>query len=281
MSRPTDLASLAKHWSDALASWAIPQQILNSASRDPWHLPVTRFADRADRAVSNPTGVSYERAAESLGSRGSVLDVGAGAGAASLHLAPVTAHLTAVDSEPEMLQAFAQRAGELGVDYTLVVGRWPDVAPRVPKHDVAVAHHVVFNVLGIVEFLQALDAEATRRVVLELPPHHPLTWMNPLWSTFHGVERPSSPIAGDLVEILSAMGVDELRAEYWQLDRAEHLASEKSDDESQRQRSALTTQRLCLPTSREGEVLEALRALPADDRRDLVTVSWTPSRSRV
>ena len=277
MSRPTDLASLAKHWSDALASWAIPQHIVDAAPRDPWHLPVTRFADRADRAVSDPSGVSYERAVEALKPSGWVLDVGAGAGAASLPLAPLAEHITAVDSKSEMLEAFAQRASKLGVDHTLVVGRWPDVASRVPKHDVAVAHHVVFNVPDILTFLRALDGAATRRVVMEMPPHHPLTWMSPLWLTFHGIDRPTSPIAGDLVEILSALGVDDLRAEYWQLDAAEHLASDGSDDESQQQRAALVTQRLCLPASRQAEVLDALGTLAADVHRDLVTVSWTPS----
>jgi SAM-dependent methyltransferase len=282
ISRPTDLASLATHWSDALASWAIPQHILDAAPRDPWHLPVMRFAERADRAVSDPSGVSFERAAEALEPRGSVLDVGAGAGAASLPLVPHAEHITAVDSKAEMLDAFAHRANELGVDCALVVGRWPDVASRVSKHDVVVAHHVVFNVPDIVAFLRALDSAATRRVVLELPPHHPLTWMSPLWSTFHGIDRPTSPIAGDLVEILSALGVEDLRAEYWQLDAAEHLASDGSDDsdqEMQQQRAALVTQRLCLPASREAEVLDALRALPGEARRDLVTVSWTPSLS--
>jgi len=268
---------MAQHWSEALASWAIPQEIVDAAERDPWVLPVGRFAGRADRAVREPSGPSFERAAEVLrSSSGSVLDVGAGAGAASLPLAPWATLITAVDGRPEMLEAFTQRADELGAASHAIVGTWPDVAPQVATHDVTVVHHVVFNVPDIVPFLRALDDKSTRRVVLELPPHHPLTWMNPLWEQFHGISRPSAPIAGDLVEILSALDVDDLQAEYWQLTAEPPMAADGSSAESLEQRAALVAQRLCLPESREPEVLEAVLSVSPDYHRDLVTISWTP-----
>lgn len=42
-------------------------------------------------------------------------------------------------------------------------------------------------------FLQALNGHARRRVVLELPMHHPMSNMNPLWQTFWGLTRPPVP----------------------------------------------------------------------------------------
>ncbi len=266
---------MTQRWADALAAWAIPPRILDAATRDPWMLPVARFAGRADRAVTEPSGVSYERAAEVLRTEaGSVLDVGAGAGAASLPLVSMATRLTAVDSSRPMLDAFAERADRLGVEHREIEGRWPDVAAEVPVHDVTVVHHVVFNVADIVPFLVALDRASARRVVLELPPHHPLSWLNPLWKQFHDLDRPESPIAGDLVEILGVMGAADLEADYWQLH--DPAAADGSDDENLAERAAVVAQRLCLPVEREPDVAQALADVDPGYHRDVVTISWTP-----
>ena len=50
-------------------------------------LPREVFARRADRLSREPAGASYDRERAALDPPGSVLDVGAGAGAASLPLA--------------------------------------------------------------------------------------------------------------------------------------------------------------------------------------------------
>jgi 2-polyprenyl-3-methyl-5-hydroxy-6-metoxy-1,4-benzoquinol methylase len=267
VTRSTDVATLARQWSDALEAWAIPPQILERAERDPWTLPVERFASRADRSIATPQGPSFERAAEALrGARGTVLDVGAGAGAASLPLAPWATHITAVDTKPAMLAAFETRADDLGVDHQVIAGTWPDVAGQVAVHDVTVVHHVVFNVADIVPFATALDEATRRRIVLEIPTHHPLTWMNPLWQTFHGIRRPDGPTAGDLVEILSALQLRDVRAEYWTATAHSTQRLHEAD---------LIAQRLCLPSSRASEVADALETVDRD-HRELVTISWTP-----
>ena len=278
MTRTTDLATMAHHWSSALASWAIPSQILDAAERDPWMLPVSRFAARADDAVHAPSGPSFERAAEVLrDNSGTVLDVGAGAGAASLPLSPWADLITAVDGNPSMLSAFAERVTKLGVAHELVEGQWPQVSTQVATHDVTVVHHVVYNVPDIVPFVRALDAVTRRRVVLELPTHHPLTWMSPLWQHFHGISRPTAPAAGDLVEILGALEVRDLSAEYWQ---TQPEAGGHPQGAAERMEQAdLVAQRLCLPSSRAAEVAAELGHLDRD-HRDLVTISWTPPTQR-
>jgi hypothetical protein len=70
-----------------------------------------------------------------------VLDVGVGAGAASLRLG--AGRIIGVDPSVELLRAFAGRAARRGIEVTAIEGRWPDVAPDVPVADVAVCHHVV------------------------------------------------------------------------------------------------------------------------------------------
>src|SRR2546430_2930411 len=78
--------SAERRWREDLAAWAIPQHILDAAPESPWHFPVELFARRADAAQSRMTA-STLRALEALPMDGSVLDVGCGAGAASLPLA--------------------------------------------------------------------------------------------------------------------------------------------------------------------------------------------------
>ena len=265
---------MARKWASALASWGIPQPILDAAPRDPWGFPVARFAGRADRAVAEPGGLSYERAAAALGhGRGSVLDVGAGAGAASLPLAPLASQLTAVDNSEAMLDAFTERAESLGIPYAIVQGSWPTVAPHVAAHDVVVAHHVVYNVPAIGSFLSALTDHARRKVVLELPPRHPLSWMTPLWERFHGIGRPSSPTVDDLVAVLNELDVSALTVEFWTRD--DPSAADGSDTEEIGDRAALVTQRLCLPPDREAEVAAALVNMDNGYHREVVTLTWS------
>ena len=125
------LTELLRQWRSDLAAWAIPEHITAAAPESPWVLPRQVFARRADRLRQAPSGPSYQREIEALHRPGSVLDVGAGAGAACLPLAPQTTALTAVDSDREMLTLLAGRARAAGLDPQVVTGRWPDVAGQV------------------------------------------------------------------------------------------------------------------------------------------------------
>src|SRR5829696_3409364 len=81
-SRPTDSA-----WSEMLARWAIPDQLVAAAPVSPYFFDVAVFAVAADEAIARPDDTISDRAArDALPVGGTVLDVGAGAGAASLRL---------------------------------------------------------------------------------------------------------------------------------------------------------------------------------------------------
>jgi SAM-dependent methyltransferase len=245
------LTELLSQWRQDLAAWAIPEHITAAAAESPWVLPRQVFARRADRLWRDPSGPSYARGQEALDPPGSVLDVGAGAGAACLPLAPLTTTLTAVDSDSEMLSLLAERAYAAGLDSRVLTGRWPDIADQVPPADLVTCHHVLYNVPDLGPFIEALTRHAERRVVVELTAAHPLVSLNPLWQRFHGLARPAGPTAGDVLAILDAMGLRAGHTEWNRPGAADYTTLGELVD--------VTRRRLCLPAERAGEVEAALR----------------------
>ncbi|MFI7702614.1 class I SAM-dependent methyltransferase [Nonomuraea sp. NPDC049480] len=266
---------LLRAWAGHLAAWRIPERILSGVDESPWVLPDEVFARRARHYLSAPGGPSYDRAMEALGQGGSVLDVGAGGGAACLPLASRTTALTVVDSHQSLLDDLVRRAAPLGLAPVAVCGTWPEAAAKVPEADVVLCHHVIYNAADLEPFVAALTRHARRRVIAELTVRHPLTELNPYWKRFHGLERPEGPTAAHVIEILEALGL-EVKAEQWTRPAmAEYDSFATLVDVARR--------RLCLPLDRRDDVAEALRDAGVSEERppdlgssgrDLVTLWW-------
>jgi SAM-dependent methyltransferase len=201
-------------WRDALASWALPDEILTRTRRSPWEFPWESFRRRAEAALDAPPTPSATRALEGLPDGGSVLDVGAGPGAASLALARRAGRLIAVDQSEDALTIFDELTAREHVDHEVIVGTWPDVAARTPAADVAVCSHVLYNVADLESFVRELTAHARRRVVAEITAEHPRAEVNELWKRLYDLDRPTRPTADDAVRALSEIGVD-ARREDW------------------------------------------------------------------
>lgn len=262
-------AGALARWREQLDGWAIPTDILAAAPESPWQFPVGLFRSRARRAGSRPVTPSNREAARFLPPGGSVLDVGAGGGAASLPLAGVAGRLVAVDESADMVAAFLAAADAAGVPASGVEGRWPEVAGRVGPADVVVCHHVLYNVADLAPFALALTGHARRRVVAELTDRHPLAGLRPLWRRFHDLDRPTGPGADDAVAALGAAGLEVDRQDWEQPDR---FGFDDFDE-----LVAFTRRRLCLPAARDPEVAEAL--LDEGTRQvDGVWVSGQPRR---
>lgn len=240
-----------ERWGDALRAWAIPEEILTAAPESPYGFSPELFRRRADAAVGGEPTPSSRRALEALPEGGTVLDVGVGAGAASLPLASRASLIVGVDSSEGMLEQFRDAAAKAGVRVEAVLGSWPDVAGRVAPADVVVCHHVLYNVQDLEPFVDALDERARRRVVVEITETHPLAWMNDLWMRFHRLERPAGPTADDAEEALHELGVDPRREDYVP-------AMERAGFERREDAVALVRRRLCLPPERDPEIEEAL-----------------------
>ena len=273
----------AQRWRVALESWAIPDELVASSGRSPWGHSTAQFAARADAEIQAPSGVSFERAVAALeeveaaaGAAGSVLDVGSGAGAAGLPLLPWVSSLIALDVSADMLAALEVRAAaQLAADdvpavsVRTVQGSWPEAADEAGVHDVVLCHHVAYNVPDIGPFLARLTDSARHRVIVEMPPLHPLTWLNPLWEKFHGIRRPDEPSADDLVAVLHEQGVRALAVDRW--------VRVESDATTSEERVSMVTRQLCLPVEREPEVAVQLADQPPLDLRRMVTLCWQGS----
>ena len=255
---------LTQQWHADLESWAIPQEILDQAESVPWAHPVSMFTVDAEIEDS----LSHQKAREAMPQTGSVLDIGCGGGRASLALTPPAGTAIGVDHEQEMLDEFASAGVRRGVVHHEFLGHWPAVADYVPECDVVVCHHVVYNVADIAPFLQALNDHALRRIVIELPMHHPVSDMSELWRKFWNLERPKKPTARDLHEIARAMGFD-AQIEVW---TDEKCGGRNELSHADRVRFARI--RLCLPADREPEVEQALADAGPNPPRELATIWW-------
>jgi SAM-dependent methyltransferase len=239
----------ARRWRSWLAAWAIPDPILAAAPESPWTFPTELFASRADAAAASPT-LSNLTALEALPDDGTVLDVGCGAGAASLPLAHRARHLVGVDTSQDMLAAFETRARNAGVTFTALQGAWPDCAERIEMSDVAVCHHVAYNAPDLAGFALALTDHARSRVVMEMTLRHPQADLNDLWLRFHGLTRPEGPTAGDAEQVLREAGLRPARETWTPPGRGGFARSEAL--------VAWTRRRLCLSGDRDVEIRDAM-----------------------
>ena len=108
-------------------------------------------------------------------------------------------------------------------------------------------------------------------------PVHPVSNLNDLWVRFHGLERPTRPIADDFVDVLTEAGIAAARRDWEPVDWQGGFARRED-------LVAFVRRRLCLPSGRDPEIWEALadRVVERDGTiglppRPNVTVWWEGS----
>jgi hypothetical protein len=248
-----------------LRRWAIPEDLVAAAGESPYFFSRAVFTAAADAALDRDDDtISDSVACEALPDDGTVLDVGVGAGAASLRLP--AAHVIGVDLNAELLEAFVARAARCGMRSTAIQGVWPDVESRTPTADIAVCHHVVYNVADLAGFAAALTSHAERRVVIELTAVHPMTWMAPYWLELQHIRQPDRPTADDAVAVLTRLGLDVHQARW---ERPVQMIGENDADATAR-----IARRLCLSPDRHDELAQLLALTPPPKTRDVVTLWW-------
>ncbi|MGH9154857.1 MAG: class I SAM-dependent methyltransferase [Acidimicrobiales bacterium] len=257
----------AETWATALAEWAIPDHIVANAPEPPWYFPPELFARIAKEALATvEISPSRRQATAALPDRGSVLDVGAGGGAASLPLAPPAALLVGLDPSQGMLDVFAAAADERGIAHREVLGDWPDAADQVEPVDVVVCHNVLYNVGDLGPFVQALTRCARRRVVVEITAEHPTSNMSPLWKAIHGIDRPTRPTADGALAVLAESGIV-----------AHHEVFDRRWPSPMTERSeavAFARRRLCVGPDRDREIDALLTPEISQPTRQVYAIWW-------
>jgi SAM-dependent methyltransferase len=257
-----------RRWAAMLRRWAIPEHLVAAAPETPYFFSPAVFTAAADAALDRGDDTPSDSVAcEALPDGGTVLDVGVGAGAASLRLP--AGHVIGVDPNAELLDAFVAPAAQRGRRGTAIHGGWPDVALRTPIADVVVCHHVAYNVADLAGFAAALTSHAERRVVIELTAVHPMMWMAPYWQALHGISQPDRPTADDAVAVLTQLGLD-VHQRRWQ--RPVQMIGENDADAVAR-----IARRLCLSADRHDELVRLLARTPPPRTRDVVTLWWERS----
>ena len=253
--------SASEKWKVDLEAWAIPQKILEQAPESPWIHPPALFQIPKQIELTP----SHQKAFEALPIDGSILDIGCGGGIAAFAMGSKAGKVIGVDHQPEMLKMFAQNAQDRHVSSLVHEGFWPAIAEEVEVADVVVAHHVVYNVQEIIPFLTAMNLHARKRVVLEMPQHHPLSNLSSAWKYFWNLDRPITPSPQDLIQVLKEMGIH-AHLQLWE----GKLRQERDLNEAVR----FTRIRLCLPSTKDAEIKEFIGASPASQVRELATIWW-------
>lgn len=255
----------AERWQELLAGWALPAAIVDVAPESPWRHDTEAFA--VDATLDRGT-TSTRWAREVLPPRGgTVLDVGCGGGRSALPLVPPATELIGVDRSGAMLDEFVRAAESAGVARRTVHGRWPEVAPWTPVADVAICHHVAYDVGDIVPFVSALTDHARLAVVLEVPVRHPMSAWTSAWRHFWGLERPAGPAYTDLVDVVRELGLDPEVA----VGPRRPLSTAASDPG---RLVPTARRRLCLPVERDEELAEWLAAHPPEWVAEVATLRW-------
>lgn len=264
-------------WRRLLEEWAIPPELLEAVTDSPYEWSTELWERRTqiarEQGFLTPTS---EIIRSLLPAPGTVLDVGAGTGRASLTFAEGGHRLTAVEKDQGLAEGFRQRSVELAVAAELVEGVWPSVAPTVAAHDVAMCVNVVYDVQDIEPFLVALAGRARVGVVVELTPDHPWAGLAPYYRLLHGLERPDGPTHEDFVKVVEEVCGTQPQVEVWT--RPGQAWFESWDEILDHY-----GKRLVLPRNRWVEIRELLASEIEDDggrlyvggrERTIVTVWW-------
>lgn len=195
--------SSADYWRLQLEEWALPSELLDAVPWNPYEWPADLFARRdrhvADRQLpSRHTDEVIRRLNPST-----LLDIGAGTGGSSLHLATNDVQVTALERDAGMANKLREAVGSSDLPVSVIEGSWPESAGAVGTHDVVTCSHVIHNVPDIVPFLEAMVSSAAVAVVIQEFETHPWAHLGPYYKQLHDLDRPSGPTVDDLVAVIS------------------------------------------------------------------------------
>lgn len=173
-------------------------------------------ADFWDRRARNFHRVTRESATSDpfyhflrphVASQHNILDVGAGTGRFTLALAPLAAHITALEPNASMLNYLrGETAARNLSNVTLLQSTW-ESAPADLHADLVICSHVLYPILDIEAFLTKLYRASTGASYLYMRGTAIDGITAPFWQHFHGTERCQPPAYIHALDVLYQLGI--------------------------------------------------------------------------
>lgn len=251
--------------------WVARFSELAAAAEAEGDRPADRWRDRAARfdrmsRMAGGEGDAIEGLPALVRATDVVLDIGAGTGRHVVPLSRRCARVVALEPSPAMRERLVARVADEGVRNVEVRDeRWPLADP--PVCDVVYSAHVVYGVVDIAAFLDAMTSAARRVCALALKLRAPSDALADLYATMHGSRRPRRPAALEALAVLHQLG----RAASLTVVEGTARPLAFRDDEDDLRELAL---RVGVAPDREG-LARVRDALARTCERDAETGSWT------
>lgn len=136
------------------------------------------------------------------------LDIGAGGGRYAVPLARHIRQLIAVEPSPAMRETLSRTSAEAGLSNVDVLDfRWPpEDGDDVPRADVTLVAHVLYDQDDLRAFLEAMETHTQRLCAVILGDRAPRGAHEPVWSELHGEPVATLPAASDFIAVLELLG---------------------------------------------------------------------------
>ncbi|MBI2393557.1 MAG: class I SAM-dependent methyltransferase [Deltaproteobacteria bacterium] len=191
-------------WVSRFSELAAAAEAEGDRPSDRWRDRAARF-DRMSRTAAGDGG-TIEGLALVTRPEDVALDIGAGTGRHAVPLSRRCARVIALEPSPAMRQRLVSRVEEEGLRNVEVRGEsWP--LPERPAADVVYSAHVVYGIVEIVGFLEAMTAAARRICALLLKLRAPSDALAEVHEAVHGTRRPRRPAALEALAVLHQLGL--------------------------------------------------------------------------
>jgi SAM-dependent methyltransferase len=161
---------------------------------------------QASALQSNPPGLLMDMLRAKVRPDVTVLDVGPGPGRYTVSLARLVRQVIAVEPSVVMAGYLRDNLATAGLANVVVIDN-PWLEAQVPRCNITLCSHVLYDVLEIEAFLRKLDASTDDTCFVVLHTHQFDFFGEALWPAIHGTPVAPMPLFSDLLALLPEVGI--------------------------------------------------------------------------